>query len=218
MDDNQTELVARQKSWIESTRHLELTSDKDFRDAATVRKQIKTELGGWDTLLSPNIDRQKENLRMSRKEKKDVETPLRELDANIKRSMEGWETRKLESQKSALEEVEEELRLRTEKQMEEGAIKLAEDGDYEGAIDAAQNSAFVSPLPQFVLRRTVTENSSTRMLKRYRVVDESKVKDKFKIESLDTLAIQRIVTHRFSEAEEIVGGIEVYEKPSVGVK
>ena len=67
-----------------------------------------------------------------------------------------------------------------------------------------------------VVDKPKAEGTTVRMLRRYRVTDESKIRRAYL--QPDEQKIRKLVERFGKEAEEAVGGIEVYEVPSVSAQ
>lgn len=118
-------------------------------------------------------------------------------------------------------EVARQLQESAEEAAAEEAARLLSSGSEEDAqeaegvlarLGAGEIEPLSTPIPM-TLTRPKTEGISVRTYKRYRVIDETKIRRGYL--TPDSAKIQSKVTEMGKEAEGVVGGIEVYEEEGI---
>lgn len=134
--------------------------------------------------------------------------PVQEARRVLKSKMSNWQ----DEQELLRREEERKLREQARKLEEDRQIAEAELAEKAGDKETAQ-AILEQPVvtPPVVLPRAVPKSATLiRKIKKYRVLDPSKVKRDFLI--LDEVKIGQVVRSMGQAAEALVGGIQVYEE------
>lgn len=184
-----------------------IVDEQSNTDACAYRGSVKQALEFCDEVFNPGIKGLKDALRDAEKNKQSYTDRLRKSLLLVNSAIGAFE---LEKRKGL-----EDIKARMEKEMASAraseVVKLLEAGkDHEVEL--------VMSMPATVLqvRHGRPEHVSIPMLKRFRVVDISKVGKEYMLAPAeDAKKIQQVVIKHGKAAEMIVGGIEFYLKPSV---
>lgn len=205
---------------------LQVVSDADFEIAAGyLSGVVKLGLSWWDQIRDPGIARAKKLLDDSRAEKKADVQPFLDAEVIIKKKMSAWVVAKRE--RALLEANRERLRRQeeAERQAEEEARLLVDQGDEEAAAEIYEDLAegrieSSISVPPPVAEKPKAGNTSVKMIWKWAMVDRTKVNPTFLIP--DEKAIGRLVRSMKSQAraEEIVGkgSIRTWEEADIASK
>jgi len=142
-------------------------------------------------------------------------TDLERAEKVAKEKVAAYDEERIRKQEELVRKMQEEARRKAQEEMANHAADLFDQGkddEAEELLSSIDDVDSSTPLPVFDNRPKV-EGMSTSRLKRFRVIDKSKISPQFLIP--DEKAIQQVVNALGDRAEEVVGGIKVYIKVSV---
>jgi hypothetical protein len=207
--ETQTELV------VARAHELTITSDADYEAAgAFLVNEVKAVLKAIRETFDPIVKAANTAHKEALAQRKAHEAPLLEAERVVKAAMGTYHAEQVEARRK-----EEEARLdAARREAEERALEEAERLEKEGRTEAAEARVSEPVVPTVAAPATKpakpkAEGVSVRMLTKYRIVAEGDIKRKFL--KPDEKKIGQIVRSMGKDAEAIVGGIEVYEEPSV---
>lgn len=206
------ELEAETAVVVADARAIEIT-DQDSLDFAALylTDGIKPALKRIAATFDPIDTAQKAARKITIAERKKLEGPLLEAERIIKTSIGDYQ---LEQQRVAAAEEAERIRVAREeaeaRQLEEAAA-LEEAGHEEAAIEK-----LAAPAVPVVVEKPAApkaEGVSVRTKPDFRIIDASAIAPEYL--KPDEVKIRKIVGAFGADAEKMVGGIEVFDKPIV---
>lgn len=176
-----------------------------------ISKTIKPAKSFIKSLLQPNIDRIKRLLDESKQDLNKVINPLTSAELIIKDTITSYDDEVERIQRLEHERIAESQRLESERlALEEASNLLQSDNldDQHSAnqiIDSISNDTFAPDiqLPSMSIAIPKSEGSSRRILKRFEIINESKINRQFL--TPDKVKIQMAIDKYGKEAESIVG-------------
>lgn len=206
--EQQTEAVVARahELTIESDADYELAGAFLVDEVKAIRKAIAE---AFDPIIKAANVAHKEALAQKRAQ----EAPLIEAERVVKGAMGTYHAQQVAARRRAEEERIEKARQEAEERQLEEAARLEREGRKEAA-----ESRFVEPVMPVVETpapepKPQAEGVSVRMIRKWRIVAEGEIGRKFL--KTDDKKIGQLVRSMGKDAEELVGGIEVYEEPSV---
>jgi hypothetical protein len=212
---------------------VKIRSDADYAAAGdlltgSIKPALKQLNGAFDPIIASWHGGHRQTIAT----KKSLTAPLLAAEKHIKELMGEYDVeqtrlKRIEARAAAEEEARAEREAEEARQAEE-AVRLLEEGDEEAALELLgladegddegeeEEEEVAVYVPPVKVDRPKADGITVRMLKRYRVTDPGKIKRAYLVP--DTRKIQKIVEALGEGAEEVVGGIEFYEKPSVGAQ
>jgi hypothetical protein len=202
---------------IDEARALKVTTDAEYQAAGDfLGEVVKAALGQLDDAFDPIISSWHAGHKQSLATKRELAAPLKEAEAIAKGAMAKYHLAVQAAQREAAAKLAQEAAEQAAIERATALLDEGKDDEAEGLLTALAmgevEPTFEAPVKVVAPK---AEGTSVRMLKRYRVTDESKVRRAYL--TPDHKAIQALVNQAGKGAEEIVGGIEFFEEPSVGV-
>jgi hypothetical protein len=195
---------------VQRSKEVSISSDAEYQEADRyLTTQIEPEIDRLKATFDPLTALKKRLLDPLLRIKKAVQAMMIEYDASVR-----------ESQRQQHEAKERSIREQAEKEMLEEVGELLDQGTLESTDEASElisemSAPKVNQIVPFIEQRPKAAGRSVATLKRFRVVNPQKVKPPYLKTIVDEKKIQRLVIAVYKEAEEIVGGIEVYKLPSM---
>jgi len=231
-DEVKQEAKAQIQDLVTVARAVTIQNDVEYAEAGDLLTlSIKPALKQLDDAFDPIVRSWHAGHKQTLATKKALAKPLLEAEAQIKKMLGAYAVEQARVKRlEAAQAAEEEARVAREAQEAadaEEAVRLLEDGDEAGALellgvtdDGDDVEEEDEPEPVYVapvkVKAPEAEGVTVRMLKRYRITDPSKINRAFL--KPDEKAIQKTVEAIGEAAAQTVGGIEVYEVPSVGAQ
>ena len=235
-DEVESEARAQIQDLVTVAEAVEIQNDEQYAIAGDLLTgSIKPALKQLDDAFDPIIKSWHAGHKQTLATKKALAAPLLEAEARVKNLLGAYavEQARVKRLEAA---VDAELEARVEREAQEAAdaeeaVRLLEEGDEEAALellglgdddggedrldeeDGEEVEVYVPPVK---VERPKAEGVTVRMLKRYRVTNELGIDRPYLVP--DAKAIQAAVDRLGKQAESIVGGIKVYEVPSVGAQ
>ena len=208
--EENTELVVRQAA------EITITDDVTYAEAGEfLVVGIKAALAVIAETFDPIDDAQKALRKVTIAARKKHEAPLLEAEIVIKASMGIYWTERKRLEKLAEDERLELAREEAEDRAVEEAARLERLGHQEAAEERLE-APVVPVVTTPVTKAPKAKGSSVRMITKFRIIDASKIGPKFLMPN--EKKIRQMVNSFGADAEEMVGGIEVYETPSVSAR
>lgn len=235
-DEVKSEAKAQIQDLVTVAQAVEIQNDEQYAIAGDLLTgSIKPALKQLDDAFDPIVASWYAGHRQTLATKKALAAPLLEAEDRVKKLLGGYAVEQARVKRlAAAQAAEEEARVEREAQEAadaEEAVRLLEEGDEAGALELlgldggdddgefgpADTGEEVEPyVPPVKVKAPKAEGVTVRMLKRYRVTNELAIDRSYMVP--DAQAIQADVDRLGKRAEAIVGGIEVYEVPSVGAQ
>lgn len=213
---------AASQTVLEVARGIVITSDSEYAAAAEFRRECiaepRRQLAEDFKPVKQGLDR--EHKRVCALEKK-YDAPFKLAQEIVDSLMFAWQDERKRQKEEEQRLLTESLRQDAEREAAEEAAELIASGDDEAAEEILTSLATgkvelaVAP-PPMINTPLKVQGTSFRTLKRFEMLDESKLKRAYLIP--DEKLIQNAVNAHGYDAERIVGegSIRVYDKPSIG--
>jgi len=190
-----------------------VTSKMTLEETVTLRLTIKSRLDCINVVFGPDIDRLKTDLKDIQEERTNVSEQLLELDKLAKTAIEEWANAQILKSKVEDLKISARIREQTIGDLNKAIIAAASDSDVGSVVELSTELTKVKE--EALICATTVKIPGVAILKRWRIVDGSMIHDEFILAPTpDTVKIGRLVNSDYAHAQDIVGGIEVYEVPS----
>lgn len=200
---------------------VRITSNEQYEEASEyVINVINTRLAKLDELCDSNIKRWFQGHREAIADKKRLAQPFIDAREAIDSARKAWVLESKRRQELEQRQLAASMTQAAEEQTALQAAEMFEQGNTaEGdALLESLSSGLVTPVsapPPLTVRTPKADGTSVRMLKKYRLLDPSKLSRDFLIPDDDKIG--KLVRAVGKDAEEMVGkgAIQYYEEPSI---
>lgn len=208
--DHKKEVENKAVATVEKAQDMMIASNEDYKVAGDFLLDLKDLQKQINEFMDPIIKKAHEAHKEAIKQKKTVESPLKEAEKIVKTKMQAWY------------ELEEKKRQEEERRLQEQAQKEAEEkrlAEAEALEKAGNDEAALNKLDEDVAAPTVIvpkqtpkiEGVSNRQVWNYRIKDESKIPREYMIP--DRVRIGQIV--RANKDRTDIPGVEVYSETNL---
>ena len=201
---------------VDEAKALAVTTDDEYELAATfLKERCKAVQKEINATFDPIIKKQHAAHKEAVAQKNRIAGPIKEAERVVKFAMSTYWQQK-EKERLALEaEARKRAREEAEREALERAVQLEDEGRQEEA--EAVIAEPVRPAPVIVDNAPPkVKGVGVRRTWRYRVLDTKLVKQAYLV--LDDKKIGQVVRALGKQAEEAVGGIEVYEESTIAAR
>jgi len=215
----ETEQLEKQSTSLTLQAHqfAAIATTQQYTDAIGLGRSLKAMEDGIDEFWGPKVQAAYRLHKQLVKDRDDMKAPVQIAIARLKGLISAYDQEQERLRREAERQAQEALRKQQEEQALCEAEALQASGDAEGA-EAVISQAAASPAPAIVLPSLVPKvaGKSSRTIWRWRLRDRAKVKPEYLVP--DELAISQVVRALKKNAENAVGGIEVYPEESVSLR
>lgn len=209
-------VAARAGDVVGKAEALKIETDDDYADAGSFLVDVlKPMLREVDETFGPIVKQAHATHKAAVAARKRHEQPLLDAEKAVKGAMGSYHQAKVREAERAEQERIEAARRQAEDEAVEEAARLETAGKTEAANDRLRQPvtpvvATPAPAPP------KAEGVGVRTKTKYRITDESKIDRKYL--QPNKSKIGQVVRAMGADAEELVGGIEVYEEPVVSAR
>lgn len=201
-------------------RALTVQNDDDYRLAASfLTEKVKPLLRQIDDTFDPIVTAAHRAHKTALEAKKKVADPVLAAERTVKGALSTYTQRQEQERRRLEEQIRKAEQERAEREALERAAELERQGHHEEAEAMTdQLIAAPPPAPPVVLPPATPKVAgvSTRENWQYRIVDASKIRPEFMTPDLQKIG--GVVRSMKGAAAQVVGGIEVYNQPTVSAR
>lgn len=201
---------------IERARALAVTTGPQYEEAGSFLTQIvKPMMREIDATFDPIVKSAHEAHKVAVAAKKKIADPVIAAEATVKKAMSAYSFQQEQERRRQEEELRRQAREQAELEAAARAEELAAQGRTAEGLALLEQPVYVAPvvLPPATPK---AQGISTRDNWKFRVVDAKAIRPEYLIPN-ETL-IGQVVRSMKGAAAQVVGGIEVYNEPTVSAR
>jgi hypothetical protein len=216
-DAEVAEIIEETQLVVQQAHAIVITNDDDYAAAGEfLTKEIKAALRAVKEAFDPIVTAAHQAHRAATQKRKEHQEPLLEAERIVKAAMGTYHQAQVAARRKLEQERLDAARREAEARQLEEAARLENEGREEAA-EARLEEPVIPTMPTPVEpEKPKAEGVSVRMVTKWRVVSINNISAKFLMP--DKKKIDQTVSAMGKDAEEIIGGIEVYEEPSVAAR